>query len=570
MIANGKVSVDAVSLVPVEKQEIFNPLVVSLLNFEAFRLIPHDKARVVILKAVVGSLKKVLNSGGERLCSSLKLSLSDLNSLFDWILRSSEEELNQFFARWFQFELDAYETDLRQIEQLVENLDNFRKQVLVDNSYYLNEFLLFLQGLLDTGESGIFSAPRVESEFLGEALDRLKALEGKYRIYTSSNVERYQTFKHLSQSGYDFGLQSSFTEVPFHNFLNLRFFRSLRSLPPPEVKGFLCRYFKFLTSLLHPDRFYKDSGYKDDKTSQEVISNAFDFALKKYSEICDCREDQVLSLHSELEALESFPLGRTMLDQIDNSRKKVRELEDFIQSATRFRKLLVAFSMILYQFRLENDSQKIQTTGRYRRIVPCPSQDILRGRRKVQSYLDTMRSYSCLTPLTELITQNRELLKMLTCLTCVIDAARVHGTVPEAKVLRLYFHEDGKVFFEVNPNLAPSATRSPTFHFGWLVGFCPFDVATRVMKSQEFSDGSNLIPTPDGLKRADGADRILIDVPPHLLQYVCGRIENSKRWSSKRVLDNPDRWPWALIISPYFKYGFALLGLKFFATDSPG
>jgi len=152
MIANCKVSIDGVSLVPVEKQEIFNPLVVSLLNFEAFRRISHDKARVEMLKAVVGSLKKVLNSGGERLCSYLKLSLSDLNSLFDWILRSSEEELNQFFARWFQFELDAYETDLRQIEQLVENLDNLRKQVMVDNSYYLNKFLLFLQGLLDTGE----------------------------------------------------------------------------------------------------------------------------------------------------------------------------------------------------------------------------------------------------------------------------------------------------------------------------------------------------------------------------------------------------------------------------------
>jgi hypothetical protein len=87
--------------VPVEKQEIFNPLVVSLLNFEAFRRIPHDKARVEMLKAVVGSLKKVLNSGGERLCSALKLSLSDLNLFFDWILRSSEEELNQFFAKWF-------------------------------------------------------------------------------------------------------------------------------------------------------------------------------------------------------------------------------------------------------------------------------------------------------------------------------------------------------------------------------------------------------------------------------------------------------------------------------------
>jgi len=565
MIANCKLSVDEVSLVPVEKQEIFNPLVVSLLNFEAFRRIYRDKARVEMLKAVVGSLKKVLNSGGEGLCSSLKLSLSDLNSLFDWILRSSEEELNQFLARWFQFELDAYETDLRQIEQLVENLDNFRKQVMVDNSYYLNKFLLFLQGLLDTGETCSFSAPKVESEFLSEALDRLKALEEKYRIYTSSNVERYQTFKHLSQSGYDFGLQSSFTEVPFHNFLNLRFFRSLRSLPPLEVKGFLCRYFKFLTSLLHPDRFYKDWGYKNDKTSQEVISNAFDFALKKYSEICDCREDQVLSLLSELEAVEFFPLGRTMLDQIDNSRKKVRELEDFIQSATRFRKLLVAFSMILYQFRLENDSQKkIQTSGRN------ISQDILRGRREVQSYVDTIRSYSGLTPLTELIHQNRELLKMLTGLTYVIDAARVHGLVPEAKVLRLYFHQGGKIFFEVNPNLAPSATRSPTFHFGWLVGFCAIDVAIHVMESQEFSDGSNLIPTPDGSKRADGADLILIDVPPHLLEYVCRRIENSKRWSSKRVLDNPERWPWALIISPYFKYGFALLGLKHFGTDSPG
>jgi hypothetical protein len=364
---------------------------------------------------------------------------------------------------------------------------------MVDNSYYLNKFLLFLQGLLDTGESGSFSVPKVESEFLSEALDRLKALEGKYSIYTSSNVERYQTFKNLSQSGYDFGLQSSFTEVPFHNFLNLRFFRSLRSLPPQEVKGFLCRYFKFLTSLLHPDRFYKDWGYKNDKTSQEVISNAFDFALKKYSEICDCREDQVLSLHSELEALESFPLGRTMLDQIDNSRKKVKELEDFIQSATKFRELLVAFSMILSQFKLENDSQKIQTSGRNKKIVCLSSQDLFRCRRKVHSYLDTIHSYSRLTPLTELITQNQQLLKMLTGLTYVIDAAWVHGLVPEAKVLRLYFHQDGKIFFEVNPILDPSATRSPAFHFGWLVGFCPNDVAIHVIKSQEFSDGLNSI-----------------------------------------------------------------------------